>query len=185
MSVLSCIAHWELASAGGNFLCKAKLLLGKSLWPLSGRCMCYQGLPSCLHLRPSRLQTSLRLGRSLHCCCTAGQLLPLPRPALPSSLPYGHVSQEPSLMETSCEQISTPQFVSREATLKHPSSCPFFAKSWHLFSTNKIILEHLGLFTAENSTEKEAVQLWLVAERLPFAEQVPGSCGCCGSHLIC
>lgn len=29
----------------------------------------------------------------------------------------------------------------------------------------------------ENSIEKWALQLWLVAEHLPFAEQVPGSLG--------
>lgn len=39
------------------------------------------------------------------------------------------------------------------------------------------MLGHLGLFMTENSIEKWALQLWLVAEHLPFAEQVPGSLG--------
>lgn len=38
----------------------------------------------------------------------------------------------------------------------------------------QIILEHLDPLTAENSVSKWALQLWLVAERLLFAEQVPG-----------
>lgn len=36
ISVYSCLTYWELPSAGGASLCRVKLLLAKSLWPVSG-----------------------------------------------------------------------------------------------------------------------------------------------------
>lgn len=75
--------------------------------------------------------------------------------------------------------------VSQGTRSKKPSFWQFFAKNWHLFSTKKIISEHLGPFTAGNFAEKWALQLWLMAERLLLAQKVPGSFGDCCGHLQC
>lgn len=66
---------------------------------------------------------------------------------------------------------SLPEWFLRSTHQDLAGLCKNLASFWH---PPQIILEHLDSFTAENSTSRRAFQLWLVAESLLFAEQVPG-----------
>lgn len=67
---------------------------------------------------------------------------------------------------------SLPEWFLRSTHQDLAGLCKNLASFWH---PPQIILEHLDSFTAENSTSRRAFQLWLMAESLLFAEQVPGN----------
>ena len=137
VSVPSCISHWELPRAA--LQCPAASTRDtKTCLPSSKT---FIGLAE-------TSAAALQVSFSLH-------------PTLPSSLPFECISQKCSPVSLMSAKIH-PR-VSQQTCSKTPSFWQFFAKNWHLFSTQKIISEHLGPFTAGNFAKKWALQLWLVA----------------------